>query len=748
MIYYGTEEKEKEKGFRFYEPERNPDYNKKTEAVFAQCNGFLGVRASFETKQLDESRGTFICGLYHKAGIHEVTELVNCPDVTEFRIRINGENLRLDSCCLTEYERSLYTRYGELESRIGCEMKSAGGVHLTARRFASADNRRLFCHQLEISCEEGGVLELSTGINGQITNSGVAHFDRMEARVFEHCRMFLECGCDDGQILSVMTVCSTGESRESAAFHLERRAVYQDFKKELQPGEVWTISKYTLFDVENRKESSGKTDGQVLVEMTDVLAEALKAGYGELNRRHRDAFERFWDMAAIEITGAAKEERAAVEFAEYHLAGMVPWEGDSCSIAAKGLTGEGYKGHVFWDTEIFIMPFFIQMFPETARNLLLYRYRGLAGARKKAEEYGYSGAMYPWEAAASGEEETPLYAAIDIHTGKAAKVWSGIKEHHVTADIIYGLISYYRATGDRNFMDQYGCRMILETAVFWYSRAVWNGDKRRFEIRDVIGPDEYTEHVDNNAYTNYMAFENVKAAGQVLASWDNPLADSCRKEGWSERFDHFLRHLYLPEPNEEKLIPQDDTFLSKKKLSNIEKYRNADVRQLILKDYSRNQVVDMQVLKQADVVMLLELLPERFDAETVKKNVEYYEALNTHDSSLSLCAHAEAEAVIGEMDKAVGFFHQAMEIDLGMSYKDSAEGIHAASLGGIVNCILRGFAGIKTDGNMFRFTPHLPDHWQSIRFSFMDHGRKKTAVVTNEGAAVTAEEDDDTGVYI
>ena len=131
MIYYKIEEKEK--GFRFYEPERNPDYNRKTEAVFAQCNGFLGIRASFETKQLDESRGTFIGGLYHKAGVHEVTELVNCPDVTEFRIRINGENLRLDSCCLTDYDRSLYTRYGELESRIGCEMKAAGSVTLTSR---------------------------------------------------------------------------------------------------------------------------------------------------------------------------------------------------------------------------------------------------------------------------------------------------------------------------------------------------------------------------------------------------------------------------------------------------------------------------------------------------------------------------------------------------------------------------------------------------------------------------------------
>ena len=138
----------------------------------------------------------------------------------------------------------------------------------------------------------------------------------------------------------------------------------------------------------------------------------------------------------------------------------------------------------------------------------------------------------------------------------------------------------------------------------------------------------------------------------------------------------------------------------------------------------------MQVLKQADVVMLLELLPGRFDAETVKKNVEFYEALNTHDSSLSLCAHAEAEAVIGEMDMAMKFFRQAMEIDLCEGYKDSAEGIHAASLGGILNCILRGFAGMKTDGGTYRFTPHLPDHWQSIRFSFMDHGKKKTAVVS------------------
>lgn len=729
MIYYRIEE-EKD-GFRFYEPERNPDYNKKTESVFAQCNGYLGVRASFETKQLEESRGTFIGGFYHRAGEHEVTELVNCPDVTEFRIRINGKSLHLDTSRILSYQRSLHTCYGELESRIECSTDSGGepgNISIITKRFASMHNKNLFCHQLSVSCEKGGILELSTGINGQAVNSGVSHFDRATARVFENSRMFMECGCDDGQILSVMSRCTQKGGNLAASFHLERRSIWQDFNRELKPGETWTICKYTLF---NTSGSSG--------EQTCVLNEASMAGYEELYRRHRESFDRFWDMASIKIEGASKEERAAVEFAEYHLAGMVPWDGCNYSVAAKGLTGEGYKGHVFWDTEIYIMPFFTMMFPEVSRNLLLYRYQGLSGARKKAREYGYLGAMYPWETAVTGLEETPLYAAMDIHTGKAAKVWSGIKEHHVTADIIYGLLEYCRMTGDKGFMDDYGYEMILETGVFWYSRAILNRERNRLEIRDVIGPDEYTEHVDNNAYTNYMAYENVKAARQVLDIWNSGQAESYKEQGWKEKFDYFLEHIYLPGPNDDRIIPQDDTFLTKKKLPDIQKYRNGDVRQLILKDYSRSQVVDMQVLKQADVVMLLELLTGYFDSETIKKNVEFYEALTTHDSSLSQCAHAEAEALAGEMDLAVRFFKKAMETDLREGYKDSADGIHAASLGGILNCILRGFAGLRSSETGICLSPHLPGHWKSMEFSVMDHGERKHIKVTKEGTEITVE---------
>lgn len=756
MIYYRIE-KEK-KGFRLCEPKRNPDYNRKTESVFAQCNGYLGVRASFETKQLDESRGTFVGGFYHRAGNHEVTELVNCPDVTEFRIRVNGEPVHLDSGKLTLYERSLRTRTGELVSQVGF----LNGICIKTRRFSSMDNKKLFCHQLSITVKNGGILELSTGINGQITNSGVSHFDRMEARVFEKFRMpcsdgqetgtpfYLECGCDDGQTLKIMSLCcrdqhevkewdgkkqTMGLPGKKAAFHLERRSIYEDVKTELLPGQTWTLCKYTLYD----------TDGLELEEMAAILKEAEAAGYGELYRRHQEVFDGYWDMAAIEIEGAAEEEAGVMEFAQYHLAGMVPWDSSSYSVGAKGLTGEGYKGHVFWDTEIFIMPFFTLMFPEVSRNLLLYRYHRLEGARQKAEEYGYSGAMYPWESAVAGGEETPLWAAIDIHTGTAAKVWSGIKEHHVTADIIYALLNYYELTGDKIFMEQYGYQMILETAVFWSSRAVWNEEKGQLEIRDVIGPDEYTEHVDNNAYTNYMAHENVKAARKILASWNGELARQYRRDGWEKAFDHFLNHLYLPKPGPDHIIPQDDTFLGKPKLPDIEKYRTAHERQTILKDYSRSQVIGMQVLKQADVVMLLELLPGRFDHQTVKNNVTFYEALTLHDSSLSYCAHAEADAVIGEPDMAVDFFEKAMEIDLDKGYKDSAAGIHAASLGGIINCVLKGFAGIRVNDGHLECCPHLPKKWKSIRFSVMDHGQRKRVAITKNSEGDTEVRMEETG---
>jgi hypothetical glycosyl hydrolase len=717
MIYYKV--KKEENQIYLIEDKLDKRYTSKTETVFTQCNGYLGVRASYETKMLQESRGMFVTGLYHKAGAHEVSELVNCPDIIEMDICINGEKVNLDTCSLKGFRRSLNVMTGELETIVNCDLEKTKGICIKTRRFASMKNRHLICHMIEVSSEEDIIVHITTGINGQITNSGVTHFDKVEARVFDKKYMHTENSCDDGQVFKVMTVCSSNrDASQEPIFGLKRRSIYGNYEYASKSNEAFQFFKYSFVDTGTNENIADEET------IKQVLGTCEKIGYEELRREHIEAFDKLWHYAKIEIEGATLEEEAEITFAQYHLFGMTPSYTSEYSVAAKGLTGEGYKGHIFWDAEIFIMPFFTSVFPEVARNLLQFRYKGLAGARDKAREYGYEGAMYPWEVAKTGKEETPLYAAINIHTGKAGKVWSGIKEHHVTADIIYALWDYYKMTGDQKFLLDYGYEMLIETAVFWCKRATFIPDKNQYVILDVIGPDEYTEHIDNNAYTNYMAYENVKIAYETISALEQELPKIYME--FAKKYDDledkisewklFLEKIYLPKANRELVIPQDDSFLSKKLLPNIEKYRNSQVKQSVLLDYSRDEVVNMQVLKQADVVMLLNMMPHLFDEETVKKNVQYYEQRTLHDSSLSYCAHAVACAEIGDIDLAYHFFEKSLEIDLDTNYQDSIDGIHSASLGGIWNCVIRGFAGVKSHMNYVEITPNLPKKWKKLKF--------------------------------
>jgi hypothetical glycosyl hydrolase len=288
--------------------------------------------------------------------------------------------------------------------------------------------------------------------------------------------------------------------------------------------------------------------------------------------------------------------------------------------------------------------------------------------------------------------------------------------------------------------------MLIETADFWCSRASLNEATNRLEILDIIGPDEYTEHVDNNAYTNYMAYENVKLAYNAISDLKNK--PSRVYNSLLERYDldsklsewkNFLERIYLPKPNSAGIIPQDDTFLNKKEIEEIELYRNSDTKQAILLDYSRKEVVDMQILKQADLVMLLNLKPHLFPPGIVERNVRFYESRTVHDSSLSYCAHAIACANIGEMEMADEFFHKAMEIDLNTNYNDSMDGIHAAALGGIWNCVILGFAGVRYHHDYVELSPHMPDGWEKMSFYLKIHGQYILITIRKDKIILTAE---------
>lgn len=739
MIYYNVEKNER--GLFFIEERYDRKFLLKTETVFSQCNGYFGVRATFDCKVLEECRGMYVSGLYQKAYENEVMELVNCPDLTEIQIKIDGERFSIDTSKLIDYRRGFNVITGELTIYLICLLVNGTKVKIESKRFASFDDQHLLCQNITIKpLNRDAEIIITSGINAQLTNSGVSQFNQVDCRVYDNKYMSMNAYLTKDKLSIMNTLILDQMLNTKPVFGLKRRSIFGEYQLSLEKFKTVSISKFNYIERSQYDNTTTKT------KKIKVLDTCIKKGYDNLLTEHRNCLNKIWHYAKIQIKGATLREEIAIRFAQYHLLGMTPTNTSKISVAAKGLTGEGYKGHVFWDTELFVLPFFLYTFPEVARNLLEFRYNGLAGARAKALEYGYEGAMYPWEVAKDGYEQTPLYATLDVHTGKANKVWSGIKEHHVTADIVYAVWQYYSSTNDETFMNNFGYEMIFEAAIFWYSRATFIKKKEQYHILNIIGPDEYTEHIDNNAYSNYMAYFCVdiacKVALQLKIKNSNVFKDlnvRLQLEVHLKQWNNFLLKIYLPIPNKDNIIPQDDTFLLKKTLDNIGYYKHCQKKQSILLDYSRDEVVDMQVLKQADVVMLINLFPHMFTKKVVKDNVTFYESRTVHDSSLSYCAHAQAYASIGETDKSWLFFEKALENDININPYDSRDGIHSASLGGIWNCIIFGYAGVNCGINSLEISPRLPKSWTGIQFYLNLQGVYIKVDIGNETLTLTCE---------
>lgn len=426
-----------------------------------------------------------------------------------------------------------------------------------------------------------------------------------------------------------------------------------------------------------------------------------------------EAAEKFVTFMGITVNGRDAHDQQALDYALYHLRIMTPAHDERSSIAAKGLTGEGYKGHVFWDTEVFLLPFHLFSDPTVARSLLRYRWHNLPGAQEKARRNGWQGALFPWESARSGEEETPEFAAINIRTGLRQKVASAQAEHHLVADIAWAVIQYWRTTGDESFIAHEGMALLLETAKFWISRAVRVNE--RLEIHDVIGPDEYTEHVNNNAFTSYMAYYNVQQALNIARQF------GCSDDAFIHRAEMYLKELRLPEIQPDGVLPQDDSFMAKPVI-NLAKYKAAAGKQTILLDYSRAEVNEMQILKQADVVMLNYMLPEQFSAASCLANLQFYEPRTIHDSSLSKAIHGIVAARCGLLTQSYQFWREGTEIDLGADPHSCDDGIHAAATGAIWLGAIQGFAGVSVRDGELHLNPALPEQWQQLSFPLFWQG--------------------------
>lgn len=741
-------------------------YTGKCESIFTQGNGYLGLRNSLEERYVDTVRGMFITGTFNKASKEEATELPNVSDIVNMEIELNGERFSMTEDNLKEYSRTLNLYTGETCRNVLWEGKNGNVVQLSFHRFVSYKNVHVIGAYVEIkpvNCDVKATVV--SGINAQVTNHGAQHLTEFSKRAFEE--KFLQMGMVTTEsavsiaVSTVHKVFQSGKYTEDAASKIidDRRKIHAEIQLVIPQGETARVEKIStvhssrdLEYVASGKEPEGEN---VCRDGLNNLKEAEEKGYETLLEESKKVWEKIWKKQDIQIDSKEDDAQIAVRFALYHLQIMVRREDNRVGIGAKALGGEGYKGHSFWDTETFIFPYFQMAEPETARTLLEFRYKGLYGARKKAIENGYKGAMYPWEAAwVSDGEVTPYVIGVNVHTGEPMICLTGVIEQHITSDIIFALWQYYAATDDQDFMDRYGYEMTIETARFWNSRLEWIEENNRYEIRDVIGPDEYKEHVDNNAYTNYMAHENMRLAAQVIACIRDEKKDIYGKmqklmqeEGTSleqleEELKDKMKKLYLPQPDEKTgIIPQFDGYFDLKEID-LSVYKNASVVGTVFHDYSGEDVQGMQAGKQADIVELLYQMEDITTPDNKAKNYVYYEARTLHDSSLSKAIHSITACDLGMEKEAYDMFMSAALTDLGQEMKSSDAGIHSANMGGVWQDVVMGFGGIRIRDGHLRIAPNCPKQWEKFTYPLYWKGNELHITVCKDGVEVINEGED------
>ncbi len=723
----------------------------KCEAVMSLGNGYMGIRSATEESYVGEVRNTFVAGIFNKFVDGEVTELANIADVIGMVIRINGERLDLITGKVIDYNRTINARTGELTRNFIWESTNNGRIQFHFKRFVSRDNLHLIGQEVEIIPLDQDVnIQIESGINGQMTNSGSQHFKEKSKRMYDH--NFLQYVQSTIQTKIDLVLNSVHEltvnnlvAETKEIIRMKRRKIYKEIKINLKKDENLVIHKLSNIYTSRDRDYSCDSLVELQKYALNKLKDAIKLGYTELFENSVNAWKnKVWNIAPIQINSTNEYDQFAIRFAQYHLEIMTPSHDNRMNIGAKGLSGEGYKGHTFWDTEIFILPYFVYSFPEVARSLLEYRYLSLVSARQKAHDNNCEGAMFPWESAWLDDGEvTPEWGDADIITGEPTKISSGFVEIHITADIVYALWQYYQITGDEDFMNRYGYEIIFDTAKFWASRLEWDASTEKYSINNIIGPDEYKENISSNAFTNHMAHFNMMLAmdcyerieegsKELFNRLDLELNLKNAHTDWLNKTDK----IYLPQPNNEDIIPQDATYLSKQ-IIDLKIYKEQEHVGGIFDDYNLHQINEIQVTKQADIMALFYCLEDRFSRETKLKNWNYYEPKTLHDSSLSLTLHSVLAADLNKLDMAYDMFQRTARIDFGPNMKSSDEGIHSASIGGIWQCVTFGFGGVRMYDGKLRIEPKIPKEWSEFSFIINWRGDQLQVEVNQERFIIT-----------
>jgi kojibiose phosphorylase len=688
------------------------------ESRFAQCNGVVGIRGILEEVPSDSVPGTFIAGLYDKISAQE-TDLVNLPNPLHFKVSVNGEKLGMGSMDAASHARTLDMRNGILTRHTVFQDSRKKKYDYQSIRFVSMNNENLIVYRIFITpLDQTAQITIRHDIDIGVTNHGVLtegnkrHFQI--ANVYQSQNHDYVCvkTHEKGTMIAFASslICQVGS----------KEIVTGDpaFDIKLKKGQTACFTKIIALNP-SRDPNAGLLERSTQV----ILSTALNQGFENLLRQHIRSFRAQWTTSDVQVSGTG-EIQNAIRFNIYHMLIAGPRRTGEASVGAKTLSGEGYRGHIFWDADIFLVPFFIWTYPQIAKNMLIYRYDRLGPARELAKKNGYKGAQFPWESADSGEETTPKWAK--DFDGRIIKVKTGDLEHHIVADVAYTVYKYYAVTGDDDFMVRYGYEMLFETARFWASRVQLNKKRKSYDIRRVIGPDEFHENVNNNAYTNFLARWNLLVAQRMFLKFkrEHKLihAALCKRLNLKIRevntWGRIGNKIYF-NVRPDHVIEQFEGYFKKKRvrITTYDKHGLPDIPVGL----DLRKIGTTQFVKQSDVIMLFQLFPKFFKRIAKQRNYEYYITRTLHKSSLSPSVYAAIGNEVGDQERAYGLFLAALLVDLEDVRGGLKDGIHGASLGGVWQTVVNGFGGLKLNDKIVVLEPNIPKSWRSLSYSVRWH---------------------------
>lgn len=698
---------------------------------FLTGNGYMGIRGTLEEYTKEQFPAVNLAGIYDQTG-NGWREPLNAPNGLYTRLLIEGEEYSLPEKNWMSHKMTLSYRHG-LFGRETVFQTKKGNISLQTERFASMEEKHLIVLKTTLTPSFYGEVEVITGIDADVWDINGPHYDRVDTGSLNECLYALGTTHENqDQVVVFETIGLPGKTDQMV--NSDDRKVMRRISIPVKAGGQYSLYKYiavyTSKDCKNYKAEAEK-----------LARKAKEVGYEQLLSDHKSNWEEKWKVSEVSIEGD-DEAMEALNYSLYHLHSIAPRHSESLSIAARGLSGQTYKGAVFWDTEMFMLDFFLFTEPQVAKTLLKYRIDTLPGARKKAESYGFDGAFYAWESQEGGYDACSDYNVTDVFTGRPMRTYFKDKQIHISAAVVYGIMRYTLFTGKRDLLSEGGAEVILECAKFYYSLLIRRIKEERYELWDVIGPDEYHERVNNNAYTNRMAKYTFDAAVEIIKEeMAEGNENSAQKKELLERLEDAAKHLYIPEPDEKTgMIEQFDGY------ELLEEVSIAEVKERLLheKEYwggAYGVASHTKIIKQADVVTMINLFSNEYDVDTLYKNWSYYEPRTEHGSSLSACMYSMLACKCGMADKAYPFFIKSARADLLDGGKQWAGliyigGTHPAASGGAYMTAVEGFAGLRIEDGKLKVSPRLPAAWNKLGFNVYYQGDLYQIIVTKEEAQV------------